>query len=75
MTEEEKGSDERLGAQAIEDEQARVFLEELELGQEETVLKDVEPEDDEDTPLDDEQPPDGQEHPEYEELPPPAQEI
>jgi hypothetical protein len=75
MDQEEKGSDELLGAEAIDQEQARVFMEELELGKEEIAVKDVDPEDDEDTEFDDDTPPAAEEHAENEELPAPVQEI
>lgn len=72
---EEKGSDELLGAEAIDQEQARVFMEDLALGEEEIAVKEADAVDDEDTPMDDEEPPSGEAHQEFEELPPPVQEI
>jgi hypothetical protein len=76
MEQEEKGSDELLGVEAIEQEQGRVFVEELALGQEEMDARNAEPEDDgEDDEFDDDTPPDSEEHAEYDELPPPPQEI
>lgn len=72
---EEKGSDELLGVKAIEQEQERVFMEDLALGEEEIAVKDADAVDDGDTPMDDEEPPSGEKHQEFEELPPPVQEI
>lgn len=75
MAQEEKGSDELLGAEAIDQEQARVFMESMALGEEEIAVKEVDPEDDEDTDFDDDTPPAAEEHIENEELPAPVQEI
>jgi hypothetical protein len=76
-TEEVQGSDDLLGAEAIDAEQERVAKEELELAQEEEVTENTDPEDDadEEDDEDDVDPPDEQEHDEYDELPPPEEEV
>ena len=76
MEAEERGSDEILGVEAIEQEQGRVFVEALVLGKEEMEVRDTEPEDDGgDDEFEDDAPPDAEEHAEYDELPPPPQEV
>lgn len=77
MAQEEQGSDELLGAEAIDQEKERVAKEELRLAAEEEVTENTEPDEDEDGEDydEDEDPPEDQEKPDYDTSPPAEEEI
>ena len=74
---EEKGSDELLGSEAIDQEKERAIKEEIALAEEEEITENAPKGDDGDTEYDDIDvaPPLEEEHPQYDTLPPPEEEI